>query len=213
MIRMLSGASTPGSGEIEVGGAPLLNDDPRHLRAAGISAIYQELTIIPEMTALSNAFLGAAPSRWGFTDLGRMRARYAELSSWMGVAIDPGVKAGALPIASQQMLEIMRAVLADGSVLIMDEPTAFPCTQVLPPTRAELDAGKWTVLGFPTNTLIPAQTWMPSICLPAGFSPDGLPVGMEIVVPPYHEPDLFRLGYAFERATGSRRPPASAPAL
>jgi ribose transport system ATP-binding protein len=74
MIRMLSGASTPDSGEIEVGGAPLLNDDPRHLRAAGISAIYQELTIIPEMTALSNAFLGAAPSRWGFTDLGRMRA-------------------------------------------------------------------------------------------------------------------------------------------
>lgn len=81
----------------------------------------------------------------------------------------------------------------------------FPCTQVLPPTRAELDAGKWTVLSFPTNTLIPAQTWRPSICL--------LPVGMEIVVPPYHEPDLFRLGYAFERATGYRRPPASAPAL
>jgi rhamnose transport system ATP-binding protein len=124
MIRMLSGASTPDSGEIEVGGAPLLNDDPRHLRAAGISAIYQELTIIPEMIALSNAFLGAAPARWGFTDLARMRARYAELCSWMGVAITPSVKAGTLPIASQQMLEIMRAVLADGRVLIMDEPTA-----------------------------------------------------------------------------------------
>jgi ABC-type sugar transport system ATPase subunit len=124
MIRMLSGASTPDSGEIEVGGAPLLNDNPRHLRAAGISAIYQELTIIPEMTALSNAFLGAAPSRWGFTDLARMRERYAELCSWMGVAIRPSVKAGTLPIASQQMLEIMRAVLADGRVLIMDEPTA-----------------------------------------------------------------------------------------
>ena len=76
-----------------------------------------------------------------------------------------------------------------------------------------LNAGKWTVLGFPTNTLVAAQTWMPSICLPAGFTPDGLPVGMEIVVPPYHEPDLFRLGYAFERATGYRRPPPSAPAL
>jgi hypothetical protein len=74
-------------------------------------------------------------------------------------------------------------------------------------TREELNAGKRTVLGFPTNTLIAAQTWMPSICLPAGFTPDGLPVGLEIVVPPYHEPDLFRLGYAFERATGYRRPP------
>jgi amidase len=89
----------------------------------------------------------------------------------------------------------------------------FPSSQVLPPTRAELNAGKWTVLGFPTNTLIAAQTWMPSICLPAGFTPGGLPVGIEIVVPPYHEPDLFRLGYAFERATSYRRPPASAPAL
>jgi ABC-type sugar transport system ATPase subunit len=124
MIRILSGASTPDSGEIEVSGAPRLNDDPRHLRAAGVSAIYQELTIIPEMTALSNAFLGAAPARWGFKDRSRMRARYAELSSWMGVAIAPSVKAGTLPIASQQMLEIMRAVLAEGRVLIMDEPTA-----------------------------------------------------------------------------------------
>ena len=89
----------------------------------------------------------------------------------------------------------------------------FPSSQVLPPTRAELNAGRWTVLGFPTNTLIAAQTWMPSICLPAGFTPAGLPVGLEIIVPPYHEPDLFRLGYAFECATSHRRPPASAPAL
>jgi ABC-type sugar transport system ATPase subunit len=124
MIRMLSGASTPDSGAIEVNGAPLLNDDPRHLRAAGILAIYQELTIIPEMSALSNAFLGKVPSRWGLADRRRMRARFAELSSWMGITIRPGVKAGTLPVASQQLLEIMRAVLADGRVLIMDEPTA-----------------------------------------------------------------------------------------
>jgi amidase len=89
----------------------------------------------------------------------------------------------------------------------------FPSCQVLPPTRAELNAGRWTVLGFPTNTLIAAQTWMPSICLPAGFTPGGQPVGIEIIVPPYHEPDLFRLGYAFECTTRHRRPPASTPAL
>ncbi|GAN75981.1 amidase [Acidisphaera rubrifaciens] len=89
----------------------------------------------------------------------------------------------------------------------------FPCSQVLPPTRKELNDGRWTVLGFPTNTLIAAQTWMPSICVPAGFTPDGIPVGMEIIVPPYHEPDLFRLGYAFEQVAPHRRPPASTPAL
>jgi len=89
----------------------------------------------------------------------------------------------------------------------------FPSTQVLPPTREALQSGRWTVLGFPTNTLIAAQTWLPSICLPAGFSTAGLPVGIEMVVLPYHEPDLFRLGYAFEQATQHRKPPASAPAL
>ena len=48
---------------------------------------------------------------------------------------------------------------------------------------------------------------MPSICLPAGFSENGLPVGMELIVLPYHEPDLFRLGYAFEQANNVRRKP------
>jgi Asp-tRNA(Asn)/Glu-tRNA(Gln) amidotransferase A subunit family amidase len=89
----------------------------------------------------------------------------------------------------------------------------YPAVQVKPPTREELDAGRWTILGFPTNTLIASQTWMPSICLPAGFTPDGVPVGIELVVPPYHEPDLFRLGYAFEQATKHRRAPASTPPL
>ena len=89
----------------------------------------------------------------------------------------------------------------------------FPSSQVLPPTRKELDEKRWTVLGFPTNTLIAAQTWMPSICLPAGFTPSGVPVGLEIVVLPYHEPDLFRLGAAFEVIVPARKPPASAPAL
>lgn len=64
------------------------------------------------------------------------------------------------------------------------------------------------MLSFPTNTLIASQTWMPSICLPAGFSEEGLPVGMELVVLPYHEPELFRLGYAFEQATHYRRVPS-----
>jgi Asp-tRNA(Asn)/Glu-tRNA(Gln) amidotransferase A subunit family amidase len=89
----------------------------------------------------------------------------------------------------------------------------FPSCQVLPPTREELQSGRWTVLGFPTNTLIAAQTWMPSICLPAGFTPAGIPVGLEMIVLPYHEPELFRLGYAFEQITHRRRPPASAPPI
>lgn len=83
----------------------------------------------------------------------------------------------------------------------------FPCVQVLPPTKQEVRDGKHQCLTFPTNTLIASQTWMPSICVPAGFTDDGVPVGMEIVVLPYHETDLFRLGYGFEQATKYRKAP------
>src|SRR4029077_6399823 len=88
-----------------------------------------------------------------------------------------------------------------------------PSVQVPPPTKEDVRGGKWTTLTFPTNTLIAAQTWMPSICLPAGFSSAGIPVGLEVVVLRHQQPDLFPLGYAFEQATHHRRPPAAAPPL
>lgn len=68
----------------------------------------------------------------------------------------------------------------------------------------------WTVLTFPTNTLIASQTWMAAMTVPAGFTDAGLPVGLEIVAKPFDEPTAFRLGYAFEQATKHRRAPASA---
>jgi len=123
-IRVLSGASQPDTGEIEVQGSPLLFEDPRLKRSAGIAAIYQELTIIPEMSVLSNAFLGMVPSRFFFTDKRRMERRFVELSNWMGIHISPHVNAGTLSVANQQMIEILRAVQTDQNVLIMDEPTA-----------------------------------------------------------------------------------------
>jgi Asp-tRNA(Asn)/Glu-tRNA(Gln) amidotransferase A subunit family amidase len=83
----------------------------------------------------------------------------------------------------------------------------FPCVQVFPPTKETVRSGKTNTLTYPTNTLIASQTWMPSICLPAGFTAEGIPVGLELVVLPYHEPDLFWLGYAFEQKTKKRRAP------
>lgn len=124
LIRMLSGASTPDTGEIEVRGRPIFFEDPRAQRSNGIAAIYQELTIVPEMTALSNVFLGAVPHRFMITDRRKMERRFTELAEWMGLKISPYAKAGSLSVANQQMLEIMRAVQAEHSVIIMDEPTA-----------------------------------------------------------------------------------------
>ncbi len=89
----------------------------------------------------------------------------------------------------------------------------YPNSQVLPPTRKELDDWKWTVLTFPTNALIAAQADLPSVTLPAGFAEGGVPVGFELVGKPYGEADLLRLAYAYERAASPRRPPESAPPL
>ncbi len=89
----------------------------------------------------------------------------------------------------------------------------FPACRILTPTHEELRNGRWTVMSYPTNTVIAAQSWIPSICLPAGFSSAGVPVGLEMIAPPYHEPDLFRFGYAFEQVTRRRRAPASTPRL
>ena len=89
----------------------------------------------------------------------------------------------------------------------------YPCCQVLSPTHEELRNGRWTVLSYPTNTTIASQSRLPSICVPAGFSEGGVPVGLEMIAPPYREPDLIRLGYSFEQLTNWRRPPESAPLL
>jgi amidase len=89
----------------------------------------------------------------------------------------------------------------------------YPNSQVLPPTREELDDWKWTVLTFPTNALIAAQADLPSISLPAGFAEGGVPVGFELVGKPYGEADLLKLAYAYEKEAGRRRPPESAPPL
>jgi Asp-tRNA(Asn)/Glu-tRNA(Gln) amidotransferase A subunit family amidase len=89
----------------------------------------------------------------------------------------------------------------------------FPTVQLPPPTHADIKAKRWTTLTYPTNTLIAAQTWMPAVSLPAGYTKAGLPVGIEMMGLPYREADLLSLAYAFEQATKYRRPPASAPPL
>ena len=85
----------------------------------------------------------------------------------------------------------------------------YPSVQVPPPSMA--GRKDWTTLTFPTNTLIASQTWSPAITVPAGFTHDGLPVGLELIAAPYDEATVFRLGYAFEQATGHRRAPEPAP--
>ncbi len=108
--------------------------------------------------------------------------------------------------------EFRRAILGTMAAHDLDA-IVYPNSQVLPPTRQELDDWKWTVLTFPTNALIAAQADLPSISLPAGFAEGGVPVGFELVGKPYGEADLLRLAHAYETRATPRRPPESAPPL
>jgi amidase len=81
----------------------------------------------------------------------------------------------------------------------------YPATRIPAPPSNELK--DWTVLTFPTNTLIASQSLMPSITVPAGFTDEGVPVGIEFVARPYDEVTAFRLAAAYEQQTGHRRSP------
>ena len=109
--------------------------------------------------------------------------------------------------------ETFRRVVINQMANAGADALVYPTTQVQSPRRDDLNAGRWRTMEFPTNTLIGAQTWMPAVSVPAGFTPGGVPVGMEILGLPYREGDLLALAYSFEQATQHRRAPASTPEL
>lgn len=89
----------------------------------------------------------------------------------------------------------------------------YPDVQVVPPTESEIREEKYATMTFPTNTIIASQSLCCAMSVPAGFTDEGLPVGMEILGKPFDEPSLIELGYSFEQSTDHRRPPETTPPL
>lgn len=89
----------------------------------------------------------------------------------------------------------------------------YPDVQVVPPTEREIRDGKYETMTFPTNTIIASQSLCSAVSIPAGFTDEGLPVGLELLARPFDEPTLLKLGYSFEQATEHRQPPETAPSL
>lgn len=124
LMKIVSGVYTPDAGEVLVDGEELRYGSPRAPRAAGISVIYQELIVVPEMTAADNVFLNGADSPAARRSRSRLRARFEELAATLDIDVDPFERAGSLSVAHQQQLEIMRALDGRRRVILMDEPTA-----------------------------------------------------------------------------------------
>jgi ABC-type sugar transport system ATPase subunit len=123
-LSVLAGKIQPSSGQVELSGAPVTLSPPRRAHEAGVVAIYQELTIIPQLSAVENVFLGQSLSSRGFISIARMRARFRDLCKTINVSLDPDAIAGSLSVADQQILEIMRGVQSEARILLFDEPTA-----------------------------------------------------------------------------------------
>ncbi|EYD77366.1 putative L-rhamnose ABC transporter, ATP-binding protein component [Rubellimicrobium mesophilum DSM 19309] len=125
MIKTMTGVHVPTTGVVEIDGQPVALSGPREARAKGISAIYQEPMVFPDLDVAENIFISA-------TDLGLvqrkgiLRDRARELIARIGMrASDPRTRvASGLTLAEQQAVEIARALSQDVRVLIMDEPTA-----------------------------------------------------------------------------------------
>jgi ABC-type sugar transport system ATPase subunit len=124
LLKIACGAIARTAGRIELDDQGVEFGHPSEARAAGVVAVYQELTIIPGLSAMANVFLGREKGKWGFLQRNAMLKNYNLLQEQLDVQIDPDQPAGLLSISDQQSLEIMRGLAADAKILILDEPTA-----------------------------------------------------------------------------------------
>lgn len=124
LIKALTGVYEIDSGRITVDGVDLRFAGPRQAQDAGISTVYQEVNLCPNLTVAENILLGREPRRFGRIDYRAMNRRARELLRELDLTIEPGSTLGAHPIAVQQLVAIARAMAVKARVLILDEPTS-----------------------------------------------------------------------------------------
>jgi rhamnose transport system ATP-binding protein len=125
LVKILGGVHQPDTGTLIIDGEPVLLHGPADASARGISVIYQEPTLFPDLSVAENVFLGSQPLQFGRRiDYRRMNREVSKIFERLQVAIDPSRIARGLSIAEQQIVEIAKALSRSARVLIMDEPTA-----------------------------------------------------------------------------------------
>ncbi|MEP6847492.1 MAG: xylose ABC transporter ATP-binding protein [Acidobacteriota bacterium] len=126
LMKVLSGVYPNGTYEGEI----LIDDQPRQFRTirdsenAGVAIIFQELSLVKELTVGENIFLGQEPSRLGVINWSELYHKATKLLEDLNLKIDPRVQVGSLGIGQQQLVEIAKALSKKAKILVLDEPTA-----------------------------------------------------------------------------------------
>ncbi len=127
LMKVLAGVHLPGSGQIEIQGKKALFREPIDAIKAGVSMIYQELDLAPHLSVAENVFLGSEPQA-GFKNLfispNRTVNDTAAIAAKYGFVIDPQAKIENLSTGDCQIVEILKALRRQASVIVMDEPTS-----------------------------------------------------------------------------------------
>ncbi len=124
LIALAAGVYRPTEGRIEFRGQGIDLASVHQARQLGISAVFQEFSLVPQLTVEENLFLGAELTEKIFLNKRAMHAKAREILDRLGFPLKPGVRVAYLSRAEQQMVEIAKAFRSDLSVLILDEPTA-----------------------------------------------------------------------------------------
>ena len=124
MINVLSGMLKADFGEILLSGQPAAIDSTTRSIALGVATVYQELSLLPNLSIAANIALGREPWRGGLLDTKAMRARAKAALERMSLDMDVDARVGSLSLAERQLVEIAKALSHHPSVLVLDEPTA-----------------------------------------------------------------------------------------
>ena len=126
LIKVLTGVEEFETGEIRVDGEtePIINRSPHEALVNGISTVYQEVNLCPNLTVAENLFINREPKRYGMIDWKTMNKKSRELLESLDINIDVTLALENYSLALQQMIAIARAVDMSAKVLILDEPTS-----------------------------------------------------------------------------------------
>jgi simple sugar transport system ATP-binding protein len=124
LIKVLTGVHAMDEGSAAIEGKPVRIGSPLEARRQGISTVYQEVNLCPNLTVAENLFLGREPRALGLINWQKIHNRAAELLHKLNISVSPAAQLDSCSIAIQQMIAIARAVSIDCKILILDEPTS-----------------------------------------------------------------------------------------